>query len=82
MSFLLKCPNCGERDVSEFRFGGEVTVRPTPDASEDEWSSYFYSQVNAAGVQREWWVHRYGCRKWLLALRDTVTNQVQETFWP
>ena len=82
MSFLLNCPNCGERNVNEFRFGGEVTVRPTPEASENEWTSYLYSRVNTAGVQREWWVHRYVCRKWFLALRDTLTNQVQETFWP
>ena len=26
MSFLLNCPNCGERSVQEFRFGGEVRV--------------------------------------------------------
>ncbi|MEC8856767.1 MAG: sarcosine oxidase subunit delta [Chloroflexota bacterium] len=35
-----------------------------------------------AGVQREWWNHRYGCRKWFFALRDTVSNQIQETLWP
>ena len=35
MSFLLACPNCGPRDVYEFRFQGEVTSRPaaTPDAA-------------------------------------------------
>ena len=81
MSFLLNCPNCGERNVNEFRFGGEVTVRPSPDASDDDWSRYFYSKKNAAGVQQEWWNHRFGCRKWFLALRDTVTNQVEQTFW-
>ena len=81
MSFLLNCPNCGERNVHEFRFGGEVTIRPVPDASGDEWSAYFYSRGNVAGVQQEWWIHRYGCRKWFQARRDTVTNQVQETFW-
>ena len=81
MSFLLNCPNCGKRNVHEFRFGGESTVRPAPDASQDEWARYFYSRANVAGVQREWWNHRYGCRKWFMAMRDTVTNQVQETFW-
>lgn len=82
MSFLLKCPNCGERNVHEFRFGGEVTVRPAPDAPQDEWARYFYFRANVAGVQREWWNHRFGCRKWFLATRDTVANQVQDTFWP
>jgi heterotetrameric sarcosine oxidase delta subunit len=82
MSFLLKCPNCGDRNVNEFRFGGEVTSRPAPDAGADQWVGYFYSRRNVAGVSREWWNHRFGCRKWFLALRDTTVNQVQETFWP
>ena len=82
MAFLLTCPNCGERNVHEFRFGGELSARPAPDATQDEWTRYFYSRGNVAGVQREWWNHRFGCRKWFQALRDTVTNRVQETFWP
>ena len=82
MSFLINCPNCGQRNVNEFRFGGEVTTRPAPDADQDQWSSYIYSKSNVAGISREWWNHRFGCRKWFLALRDTVTNQVQDTFWP
>ena len=82
MAFLLTCPNCGERNVHEFRFGGEVTNRPAPDATQEQWSSYFYNRVNTAGVSREWWYHRFGCRKWFQALRDTVSNQVQETYWP
>ena len=32
MSFLLACPQCGERSAYEFRFGGEVKSRPQPDA--------------------------------------------------
>ena len=82
MAFLLNCPNCGERNVHEFRFGGEATSRPVPNSTPDEWVSYFYNRANVAGVQREWWNHRYGCRKWFLALRDTVSNQIQETLWP
>jgi sarcosine oxidase subunit delta len=81
MAFLLTCPNCGQRDVSEFRFGGELTPRPTPDAGQETWTRYFYFRKNTAGVQQEWWNHRFGCRKWFLALRDTVTNQVEQTHW-
>jgi len=36
VSFLLNCPNCGERGVNEFRFGGEVVSRPSPGADEGE----------------------------------------------
>jgi sarcosine oxidase delta subunit len=33
-------------------------------------------------VQREWWYHRAGCREWLQAVRNTVTNEVIETLIP
>jgi sarcosine oxidase subunit delta len=82
MAYLLNCPNCGERNVYEFRFGGEVLVRPPPETSQDDWATYFYTRRNTAGVAREWWYHKFGCRKWCLALRDTVTNEIQETSWP
>ena len=82
MAFLITCPNCGERGVYEFRFGGEVTRRPATDASTDEWTSYFYFRRNVAGQQREWWYHKFGCRKWFVATRDTESNTVMETSWP
>lgn len=82
MAFILDCPNCGGRDVHEFRFGGEVQPRPAPDATSEEWTRYFYDARNVAGEQREWWYHTLGCRKWLVAVRDTVTNQVSQTSWP
>ena len=82
MAFLLACPNCGRRNVGEFRFGGELTSRPAPDASQAAWTHYLYDRRNLAGVQREWWYHKFGCRRWFMALRDTLTNEVQETSWP
>ena len=82
MSFLLSCPNCGERGVDEFRFGGEVTPRPAPDAPQADWTAYSYLRRNVAGEQREWWYHAFGCRRWFVAVRDTVTNEVSRTSWP
>jgi heterotetrameric sarcosine oxidase delta subunit len=82
MAFLLTCPNCGERSVGEFRFGGEMMERPVPDASQDRWATYFYTRRNVAGAQREWWYHKFGCRRWFVAERDTVSNEVSETAWP
>lgn len=79
MSFLLRCPHCGERSVYEYRFGGEVKQRPPLDAPEEEWANYRYYCANAAGVQTEWWFHRDGCRQWLQAVRNTVSNEVVET---
>ena len=63
MSFILKCPNCGPRDVGEFRHGGQVERGPT----------------NLPGLQEERWLHRLGCGLWLLAVRDVTTNVVKET---
>lgn len=82
MAFLIRCPNCGERSVYDFRFGGELLRRPGPGASAQEWDGYFYFRKNEAGRQHEWWYHKLGCRKWFVAVRDTHTNAVVQTFWP
>jgi heterotetrameric sarcosine oxidase delta subunit len=76
MSFLLPCPNCGPRDVNEFSYAGEVTKRPKQSPTLRELTSYVYFRENVAGVQREWWYHRFGCEVWFQAERDTRTNEV------
>jgi heterotetrameric sarcosine oxidase delta subunit len=82
MSFLVPCPNCGQRSVYEFRFGGEVKQPPASDAPAAAWMDYRFNRVNVAGTQTEWWFHRSGCRQWLLAVRNTVSNEVLESFLP
>jgi heterotetrameric sarcosine oxidase delta subunit len=82
VAFLLTCPECGPRDAYEFRWGGERSRRPAPDAAAETWRAYLYLRRNEAGPQREWWYHRMGCRRWFLAVRDTRTNEVAATFWP
>ena len=82
MTFLLDCPNCGLRDVYEFRYQGEVTRRPAGRPTQRELSDYVYFRDNVAGVQREWWYHRTGCGEWFLAERDTRTNEVLKTELP
>jgi heterotetrameric sarcosine oxidase delta subunit len=72
MSFLLTCPNCGPRDVSEFRYGGQI-----PPALVDG----VPTGMNLPGRQRERWYHRLGCRRWLAAERDVRTNEVLRTGW-
>jgi sarcosine oxidase subunit delta len=83
MSFVLECPNCGMREVTDFAFGGEVSTRPheRPRSLRDL-SSYNYFRRNVAGQQREWWFHRSGCRAWFLAERNTRTNEVLWTALP
>ena len=82
MSFLLCCPQCGLRDVYEFRWGGEYSRRPAPGSPPEVWAEYIYFRTNAAGLQEEWWYHNMGCRHWFLARRDTRSNAVECTYWP
>ena len=65
MSFLLTCPNCGPRDVSEFRYGGQEPGEAS----------------NLPEPQHERWYHRSGCGRWLLVQRDVRTNAVLHTDW-
>ena len=80
----IKCPNCGLRNASEFRFGGEYNPRPRQPlaVSDAAWTEYIYLRRNRLGVQAEWWYHRNGCGTWFLAERHTKTNVVLRTyFW-
>lgn len=82
MSFVLTCPNCGPREVTDFGFGGEVSTRPAARPSARALFEHVYFRRNVAGPQREWWQHRSGCRAWFLAERDTRTNAVAWTALP
>ena len=82
---ILACPNCGPRNVSEFREGGEYNPRPqNPSETDDgEWTRYLYMRRNTMDVQTEWWYHRAGCGLWFLAERQKRTNEVLRTYlWP
>ena len=82
MSYLLTCPNCGVREVTDFGYGGEISARPKSKPAWRELNAYNYFRRNVAGVQREWWFHRSGCRAWFVAERDTRTNEVHWTTLP
>jgi heterotetrameric sarcosine oxidase delta subunit len=82
VSYVLTCPNCGVREVTDFAFGGELNPRPRQTPSLRELGEYNYFRDNVAGVQREWWLHRSGCGEWFIAERDTRTNEVHWTAPP
>ena len=82
MTFLIGCPNCGPREALEFSYGGEATRRAAPDASEADLVAALFFRANVNGWQTEWWLHRDGCRRWFLAERHTLTNEVRATYWP
>ncbi len=80
---LLPCPYCGQRNASEFRYVGEVSERPDPNATAaGEWRAYLYVRDNPAGWTTETWFHSAGCRQHFAAERHTVTNEVRASRLP
>jgi sarcosine oxidase subunit delta len=77
----IPCPYCGPRNSTEFRHVGEAGESGRrPDASTTdpvEWRRYLYVHDNALGWVRETWFHGGGCRRFLMAERNTGTNEVK-----
>lgn len=79
---LIKCPWCGERDESEFSYGGEGGIsRPLQpdDLSDEQWADYLFNRKNTRGVHDEIWNHAQGCRRWFNVVRDTVTYKISSS---
>ena len=80
---LLPCPHCGPRNASEFRYVGELSERPDPNATGvEEWRTFLYTRANPAGWMTETWYHRAGCRQHFTVERHTVTNEVRNSRLP
>lgn len=79
---VLTCPYCGiKAEETELTPGGEAHLkRYGPGSSDAEFESYMFDRVNPRGLHFERWRHSYGCGKWFLAARDTVTLQVHGTY--
>jgi len=73
----INCPFCGERDHSEFGYGGDGSIEyPALDAPAEAWHDAVFLRENIRGRQMETWQHVNGCRQWLLIERDTVTHEI------
>jgi heterotetrameric sarcosine oxidase delta subunit len=80
---LIPCPYCGERDETEFRYGGQAHVAyPSEPATLDdaEWGRFLFVRDNPKGTFHERWCHSAGCRRWFNAVRDTTTNRIERTY--
>lgn len=74
----INCPFCGERDHSEFTYGGDGSIEYPPlDGSAEAWHEAVFMRDNIRGVQVETWHHVNGCRMWLLVERDTMTHEIR-----
>jgi sarcosine oxidase subunit delta len=83
--FLIRCPNCGERDLSEFTYGGEAhNARPTTSEtmSDAEWAGFVFLRSNPKGIMAERWNHQAGCRRWFNMLRNTATDDILAVYRP
>ena len=74
----IPCPCCGERDYTEFRYGGDASkARPRLDEDDRQaWHDHVFLFDNPKGPHREYWQHVLGCRQWLVLERDTARNIV------
>ncbi|MEK9718502.1 MAG: sarcosine oxidase subunit delta [Candidatus Puniceispirillum sp.] len=73
----IECPFCGERDHSEFSYGGDASITYPPlDAPADAWHDAVFLRENICGRQSETWHHIHGCRMWLIVERDTMTHEI------
>jgi heterotetrameric sarcosine oxidase delta subunit len=76
----VPCPHCGERDETEFHYGGEAGVPYPADPaalSDAEWATYLFVRSNPRGWLRERWFHGAGCRRWSTLERHTVTDEIR-----
>ena len=76
---IIPCPHCGNRDASEFRYGGDASrQRPLPgETGAAAWHDYVFVFDNPKGPHLEFWQHVLGCRRWFRLKRDTATNRVE-----
>ena len=77
---LINCPWCGNREETEFSYGGEAGIsRPKdPFALDDsQWADYLFMRKNPCGRHHELWNHSSGCRRWFEVSRDTVSYKIE-----
>ncbi|HHX88307.1 MAG TPA: sarcosine oxidase subunit delta [Paracoccus sp.] len=78
----LACPCCGvSAEETEFASGGQAHLRRFgPGSADAEFEAYMFHRRNPRGVHLERWRHAYGCGKWFIAARCTVTLEVFGTY--
>jgi sarcosine oxidase, subunit delta len=76
----IPCPWCGDRDETEFHYGGQAGVAYPADPmalTDEQWAEYVFMRDNPKGWFAERWFHTTGCRRWFNLERHTVTYEIR-----
>ena len=74
----IKCPYCGERDHSEFSYGGDASINyPNLDAPQEDWVKAIFFRDNIKVFKKETWHHINGFISWLEIERSTITHEIK-----
>ena len=78
----LFCPICQrDCDETELSCGGQAhLVRRDYASSDKDFYEYLYERKNDKGIIFERWRHVFGCGKWFIAARCTLTMEVFGTY--
>jgi sarcosine oxidase subunit delta len=75
---LIPCPNCGEREESEFVYGGRSIKYPALDKSvaSETWHQVLHLGDSSSENSQEFWYHQFGCECWFEIARNVITHEI------
>ena len=76
---LIPCPYCGERDESEFSYGGGSRDYPSlgEDYSINDWFQSVYLPKLDQNTLCEYWYHNAGCEQRDDVKRNLFTHKIE-----
>jgi sarcosine oxidase subunit delta len=78
---LIPCPNCGDRDETEFSYGGPARSLPELDGNSDadDWHRALHLRDHSNKPRSEFWYHHAGCEHWIMLTRDLRDHRFMGT---
>ncbi len=80
----IHCPYCrATREEEEFSYAGEANIQRPEEpqyVSDEEWGNYLFFRKDPRGIHHEMWQHATGCRRYFNVTRDTVSDQILESY--
>lgn len=74
---LIACPHCGPRAQTEFAYDRTLDAVVPLTATPEQAVATLSARDNPRGWSDELWHHRFGCRRWLVVRRHTVTHVIE-----